>query len=259
LLLLATLVCNPAGAKTPSLSSPQLDRLVGRIALFPDPLLAQLFAAISFDDEIPAAMLWADRHSDLSGENLADAMRTDHLAWAPSVQALLPFPAVLDRIAADTRWMKDLSIAVLAAQREVLNAVQRQRVKAVAFGYLRSDRHIVVDSTSYIEVLPANPAYIFVPSYDPDVVFAPPNPSGITDPVSYSSAVNVGGFQPFGWKSKRWESLASYFQSWGWGQAGIDWNMGFVIINDARWGRTLDNQRDYVHPYPDLKQTAPAQ
>jgi hypothetical protein len=259
-MLLALLVCHPVGAETPSFSSAQLDRLVGRIALFPDPLLAQLFAAITFDDEIPAAMLWADRHTDLAGENLAEAMRAAQLAWAPSVQALLPFPIVLDRIVADTNWMKDLSTAILVEQREVLNAVQRQRGKAVAFGYLRSDGHNLVDSTSYISILPIKPAYIFVPSYDPDVVFVPPNPAaGIADPVTYGSAVNVGGFQPFGWKSKRWESLASYFQPWGWGQAGIDWSMGFIIINDAPWGRTLDNRRDYVHPYPDLKRIAPAQ
>jgi hypothetical protein len=259
-MLLAVCACGPSGAETPSPSSAQLDRLVGRVALFSDPLLAQVLAAVTFPDEIPGATQWANQHQDLSGQVLAEAMRSSHLYWAPSVQALLPFPKVLDSMAADMTWTTDLGAAVLAGQHQVLNAVQRQRGKAAGFGYLKSGGYVVVSSTSDITILPLNPAYIFVPSYDPDAAFSPPRSgTSIADAILYGPAVNVGGFQPFGWRSKRWESLGSYFQPWGWGSAGIDWETRHLIINDVVWKRTQDNSRDYVHPYPGLKQAAPVE
>ena len=70
----------------------QLDQLVSRIALYPDPLLAQVLAASSYWDQIPEAATWAQQHSYLTGEALAQAIRQDNLNWDPSVIALLPFP-----------------------------------------------------------------------------------------------------------------------------------------------------------------------
>ena len=84
----------------PMLPPPELDRLVSRIALYPDPLLAQVLAGATYTDEIPEAARWADQHSYLHGDALANAISEDHLPWDPSVQALLPFPSVLDMMAA---------------------------------------------------------------------------------------------------------------------------------------------------------------
>lgn len=258
--LFAIFVCSETSAQTPSFSPPQLDDLVGRIAVFSDPLLTQVLAAVSFSEDIPGAAQWANQHRSLSGQSLADALWSDQLRFAPSVQALLPFPGLLDTMTGNMKWTTELGAAVLAQQPDVLNAIRRRRAKAAKFGYLRTDEHVIVDASSNITIMPRNPAYIFVPSYDPDVVFSSPATGAtVADAIRFGSPVNVGGFKPFGWKAKQWESLGSYFQRWGWGQAGIDWDGQSLVINGVVWGRTWNNRHDYAHPYPDLKQAEPAQ
>ena len=98
----------------PMVSPGELDRLVSRVALYPDPLLAQVLSAASYYDQIPDAARWADQHHYLSGDALAGAIAGDHLPWDPSVQALLPFPSVLEGMASDMNWTNDLGNAVLA-------------------------------------------------------------------------------------------------------------------------------------------------
>src|SRR6201998_3876610 len=83
-------------APPPSFAPDQLDKLVSRVALYPDPLLAQILAAATYPDQIPDAAKWADEHHYLTGDDLAKAIDGDHLPWDPSVQALLPFPSVLE-------------------------------------------------------------------------------------------------------------------------------------------------------------------
>jgi Protein of unknown function (DUF3300) len=81
----------PDQAPPPSFAPEQLDRMISRIALYPDPLLAQVLTASTFPDQIPDAARWADEHHYLTGEELAKAITDDQLPWDPSVQALLPF------------------------------------------------------------------------------------------------------------------------------------------------------------------------
>jgi Protein of unknown function (DUF3300) len=88
-------------APPPAYPPQELDRLVSRIALYPDPLLSQILAAATFPDQVPDAAQWADQHHYLTGDALARAISDDHLPWDPSVQALLPFPSVLDMMASD--------------------------------------------------------------------------------------------------------------------------------------------------------------
>src|ERR1039457_3317924 len=101
LAILAAILAAPAFAQAPpSLAPGQLDQLVARIALYPDPLLAQVLAAATYPNDIPPATQWADHHHYLSGQALADAIGADQVHWDPSVQALLPFPSVLDMMGA---------------------------------------------------------------------------------------------------------------------------------------------------------------
>ena len=88
------LATQASAQSAPYFAPPQLDRMVSRIALYPDPLLAQTLAAATFPDQIPDASYWADEHRDMTGNELADSIQGDQLPWDPSVQALLPFPAV---------------------------------------------------------------------------------------------------------------------------------------------------------------------
>src|SRR5271154_1158444 len=93
----------------PPLQAPQqLDQLVSRIALYPDPLLAQILTASTFYYEIPDAANWANQHANLAGDALAAAIQQDNLPWDPSVLALLPFPSVLNIMAQDPGWTQQL-------------------------------------------------------------------------------------------------------------------------------------------------------
>jgi hypothetical protein len=163
-----------AGQAPPSYKPAELDKLVSRIALYPDPLLAQILAAATYPDQIPDAAKWADEHHYLTGDDLARAITADHLTWDPSVQALLPFPSVLETMASDMDWTTQLGNAFLAQRQEVMDAVQRMRKKAKEYGYLKSNEQVVVSGGPFIEILPVNPNFICVPVYDPLIVFAPP-------------------------------------------------------------------------------------
>ena len=94
-ILCCMLAVAPAAQAQQYYSPEQLDHMVSRVALYPDPLLAQVLAAATFPDQIPDAARWADQHHYLSGGELAQAIDGDQLPWDPSVQALLPFPSVL--------------------------------------------------------------------------------------------------------------------------------------------------------------------
>src|ERR1700678_731099 len=104
----------PETAPPGPLTEKQLENLVSRIALYPDPLLAQILTASTFGNEIPEAAAWADEHSNLKGEALANAIREDNLQWNPSVLALLPFPSSFDMMGAQLAWIERLGNAVPA-------------------------------------------------------------------------------------------------------------------------------------------------
>lgn len=234
----ATLAQNP-----PAYTPDQLDQIVARVALYPDPLLAQILTAATFSDQIPDAAKWADEHHYLQGDQLAQAITNDQLSWDPSVQALLPFPSVLDSMASDMAWTTDLGNAVLADRNAVMDAVQHQRHLAEQYGYLRTGGPIVVSGGSYITILPANPAFIVVPAYNPVVVFAPPRPGFV-----------VGAAIGFGFGI----TIGTFFHPWGWGSTRIVWADHAFFINNVRWERTWANRHDYVHPYPGLHRYAPS-
>jgi len=204
----------------PSFAPDQLDQMVSRIALYPDPLLAQILAAATYPDQIPDAARWGDQHHYLTGQALADAIQADQLPWDPSVQALLPFPSVLDMMASDINWTTDLGNAFLAQQQDVMDAVQRERRKARDFGYLRSNGQIIVGGGPYITIAPVNPGFVVVPYYDPRIVFFAPRPGFVVGgAIRFGFGVTIGGF----------------FRPWGWGYDRFDWDRHAVIINNEPW------------------------
>ena len=216
----------PALAQAPpSFPPPVLDQLVSRIALYPDPLLAQVLAAATYPDQIPDAARWADQHHYLTGDALARAIEDDRLPWDPSVQALLPFPSVLDTMASDMRWTTDLGNAFLAQQPEVMDAVQRMRRRAWDYGYLRTNPQVIVRNGPYIEIVPANPAFLVVPYYDPLVVFAAPRPGfAVAAAIRFNFGVTLG----------------LPFRPWGWGANRFVWNSHTVFVNDRPWVPHVD-------------------
>lgn len=239
MVLATTVMCcmwaAPAAAQgQPYYAPEQLDRMVSRVALYPDPLLAQVLAAATFPNDIPDAAAWADEHHNLTGGQLAAAIEGDQLPWDPSVQALLPFPNVLQMMASDMRWTTDIGDAFLGQQQEVMYAVQRMRQRARDYGYLRSGPQIAVAGGPYITIMPARPDYIVVPYYDPVVVYARPRPGiFIGAAIGFRFGVGVG----------------VAFRPWGWGYNRIAWDRRVVFINNAPWQRTWVNRYEYHHPY----------
>ena len=223
--VLGTTFAMLAVAQPAPLPPPQLDQLVSRIALYPDPLLAQVLTASTYWDEIPEAATWADQHSYLKGDALAAAIQEDHLTWDPSILALLPFPSVLDMMASDPAWTQQLGNAVLTDRDAVTDAVQRMRHKAKEFGYLQPNSYYnVVDDGGYTEILPVIPGVVYVPQYDPLVVFARPAhglPIGGAIRFGVGGGVNPRSYVP------RIRSLST----------------------DRPWVRTWANREHYVHSY----------
>jgi len=243
LAILAGIFAAPAFPQAPPSFAPgQLDQLVARIALYPDPLLAQVLAAATYPNDIPAATQWADQHHYLNGQALAAAIAADQLPWDPSVQALLPFPSVLDMMNSDMNWTSQLGNAFLAQQQDVMDAVQRQRAAAQRYGYLRTNGQIEVSGPPYITIMPIDPGYIVVPYYDPAIVFFAPRAGFIIgNGIRFGFGVGIGGF----------------FAPWGWGGVRFDWGRHDVFLSNARWGRTWVNRGSYVHPYAAVRRPPP--
>ena len=219
----------------PPLTEKQLENLVARIALYPDPLLAQILTSSTYWNEIPEAAAWANEHSYLKGDALADAIRADNLQWDPSVLALIPFPSVLNLMTQDLAWTEQLGNAVLTRRADVMDAVQRLRKKAREFGYLRTNPYCtVVENDGYIEIFPVNPAYIYVPTYDPLVVFAAPRPGFfIGGAIGWGPAVVItAGFFP-----------------WGWAHPYFGWRAHAIFFDATPWGRVWANRGYYFQPY----------
>ncbi len=241
-LVLAALAVAPAygQAPPPMLPPAQLDQLTARIALYPDPLVAQILAAATYPDEVGPAAMWSDQHHYLTGQALANAIQADQLPWDPSVQALLPFPSVLEMMASDMNWTTQIGNAFLTQQGDVMDAIQRNRKKARDFGYLRTNAQVVVGGGPYITILPVNPAFIVVPYYDPAVVFYPPRPGfAVGAAISFRFGITIGAF----------------FNPWGWGPGfgHFDWGGHVVFVNNHPWGRTWANRLTYVHPYEGVR------
>jgi hypothetical protein len=172
----------PGQASSPQSQSPlippdQLDSLVAPIALYPDPLLAQVLAASTYPLELIQLQQWMAKNPGLKDKALADAVEKQ--PWDPSIQAMAALPDVVKRLADDIQWTTDLGNAFLAQQSGVMEAVQRMRKKAQETGNLKSTEQQlvetkVIDNKSVIIVEPANPQVIYVPSYDPLYVYGPP-------------------------------------------------------------------------------------
>ncbi|WP_263375922.1 DUF3300 domain-containing protein [Granulicella aggregans] len=219
----------------PPMAPQQLDGLVQRIALYPDPLLAQVLTASTFWYQIGDAAGWANQHAYLRGDALAQAIQADNLPWDPSVLALLPFPSVLDMMARDPQWTGNLGNAVLNQRPDVMDAVQRERRIARDYGYLATSPYYdVVDSGGYLEIQPLNPAYYYVPVYDPAIVFFAPRPGFVVaGAIHFGPAIVIG----------------PSFGVFGWFGAGFGWGTHAIFIDHRPWVRTFANRGVYVHPY----------
>ena len=139
----------------------QLDNLVAPVALYPDPLLAQVLVAATFPDQIQDAAGWVRRYG-------ANNYGVDDQYWDVSVKAVAHYPTVLFMMNDQLDWTTSLGQAYVSQSTDVMASVQHLRHLARAEGNLFSTpQQQVIDDHGYIEIVPAEPQYIFVPTYDP--------------------------------------------------------------------------------------------
>src|SRR5215467_96805 len=232
----------PAPAQTAAaapIPANQLDSLVAPIALYPDPLLAQVLAASTYPLELMQLQQWLARNSSLKGQALADAVGKQ--PWDPSVQAMAGLPDVVKMLTENIQWTTDLGNAFLAQQGDVMSAVQRMRQSAQAKGALTSNQQQVVQTqtvngTQAIVIEQANPQVIYVPQYTPAAIWGTPvypwptmsYPWGWgagAAALSFGAGIAMGSFWGGGWG---WNT--------GWGHGNLTVN-NFNNFNRANINR----------------------
>ena len=177
LFLLFAASASPAIAQTggqPTFKPEEIEQLVATIALYPDSLIAQILMASTYPLEIVEAARWSKANPGLKGTALEDALQKQ--SWDPSVKSLTAFPQVLAMMNEKLDVTQKLGDAFLAQQKDVLAAIQRLRAKAQAAGNLKSGKEQTVTTeqqagTTVIKIEPANPETVYVPTYNPAVVY----------------------------------------------------------------------------------------
>ena len=248
LALTMVVLLSPALAQdaTTPFTPEQLDQIVAPIALHPDALVAQLLMASTYPLEVVQAARFVKANPNLTGEPLNEALRQK--TWDDSVKSLATFPQVLAMMNEKLDWLQKLGDAFLAQQQDVLAAIQRLRSRAQAEGQLKStpEQNVTVEpaaspatsgsttvvqaAPTVIKIEPTNPEVIYVPSYNPAVVYGAwppayppysPYPYGAfaAGAFSFMAGVAVGGAL--------------------WGNA--DWNNGDININNQRVNNFSNN------------------
>jgi hypothetical protein len=184
-------------AKDPVFTQEQLDQMLAPIALYPDPLFAQVLMATTYPGEVGEAVSWSKAHPDAKGDEAVKQVANQ--PWDPSVQALVAFPQVLATLGQDPVWVQRLGDAFLAQPDDVMESAQRLRRQAQAAGNLQSNQYQNVTiqnvaapapapapaatasapaaepapaaSTSTIIIQPADPQVVYVPTYNPTTTY----------------------------------------------------------------------------------------
>ena len=217
-IVLAAVLCLPSTTRAnDQFTSAELDTLVSTIALYPDPLLVQVLAASVHGDEIPGASDWANQHKNLKGQELANRIKLEELPYDESVQALIPFPTVLETMAKYQVWTDQLGDAVASQKEAVMDAVQRMRNAAYNHGHLQSNEQVKVIKEKTIIIEPVRKEYVYVPVYNPHVVY-----------YVYSN-----GYPGLRYRSGVW--VGGYYDYWGWGSSRFEWDTHLIYVHDYRW------------------------
>jgi hypothetical protein len=217
----------------------QLDSLVAPIALYPDPMLSQTLVASTYPLEIIQLQQWLEKNKGLKDKALADAVKKQD--WDPSIQAMAALPEVVKQMAENIKWTTDLGNAFLAQQGDVMDAVQRMRKKANDAGNLKSSEQQkvetkVVESKQVIVIQQASPEVVYVPSYNPTVVYgAPvyPYPPIAYPPVGYYAAGMAISFGVGMAMGAAWGGGWGYNNNWGGGNNNININNNNTFVNNS--------------------------
>ncbi len=244
-LALALVILAPIGAKAQTAAPPatasstqvlkaaELDQLVAPIALYPDPLLAQVLMASAYPLDIVQAERWLEANKNLKDEQLKTAV--DKQPWDDSIKSLVATPDVLQMMSSKLDWTQKLGDAVVAQHADVMDAIQRLRSKAQANNKLQSNKEQKITVTKVqdkqvIAIDPTDPNTVYVPYYDPGVIYGdwpyPDYPPYYWPAPGYISVGLLATGVAFGagYALGRWTSGGNY---WG---GGFNWNNNNINI-----------------------------
>src|SRR6266850_2451097 len=215
----------------------QLDQLVAPIALYPDALVAQILAAATYSPQVVEADRFVQRNAGIMPPQSL-AREVDALPWDPSVKSLTAFPSVLASLDRNLDWTNKLGNAYYNQPQDVMTAVQRMRQRAYAAGNLRSTpQETVIYQPANIVIQPANPTVVYVPTYNPWIVYGAPVP---VYPAFYFAAVPVApvsGFAVFGAVGFSSGVVVARFNAYGWGCTHwtTNWSSNTIVYNHATY------------------------
>ncbi|MEC5399821.1 DUF3300 domain-containing protein [Uliginosibacterium sp. H1] len=233
---------NPPASSSPTFSDAQLDQMLAPIALYPDALLSQVLMASTYPADVKAAVEWSKAHPDDKGD--AAVKKVENESWEPSVQSLVAFPQVLSMMGAKPDDVQNLGDAFLADPGRVMDRVQFLRKKAEEAGNLKSNEHQKVStqtegSNQVIVVEPAQPQSVYVPVYQPTVVYGswwwPSYPPYYWPPPPYYYP--TGGFVA----GMVWGAAIVGISNGLWG--GFNWGHGDVNINVNKFNNINVNKK----------------
>jgi hypothetical protein len=241
----ASMAADAPATKSASAPIPQekLDSLLAPIALYPDQLLTQSLMASTYPLDVVEAARFVKENKNLKGDALDKAVAAK--SWDPSVQSLTAFPQVLEMMNDKLEWTQELGNAFLADEKRVMQTVQSLRQKADAAGNLKSnEQQKVVKEQSTIIIEPAQPEVVYVPSYNPTVVYgswwAPMYPPYYWPPPAYyypPGGMFVAGVIGFG------IGMAIANNHWGWCNA--NWGGNNININVDRNNTFINNNPEF--------------
>jgi hypothetical protein len=206
----------PAPPPPVALSAEQIDNLLAPIALYPDPLLAQILPASTFVDQVDAAARY------LRGNNSLTA-GVDDQPWDVSVKSIAHYPTVVYQMSMKLDWTTALGQSYVSQSTDVFKSIQRLRDRAKKAGYLVSNpQQTIIIEKEIIKIVPAQASVIFVPTYNPQVVYVPVATGPSTSTVVAATAIAFGAGLAIGaWLNNdcNWYSHTVYYHGWhgtGW-------------------------------------------
>lgn len=231
--------------QTAVFSREELDAMLAPIALYPDALLSQVLMAATYPLEIVQASRWSKANGDKGGESAA-SMVADQ-TWDASVKSLVAFPKVLHMMNDQLEWTQKVGDAFLAQQADVMNSIQRLRAQAQKAGNLKSNQQqTVVTQGDSIVIQPAQPQVIYVPAYNPTIVYGT-WPYPLYPPTYYPGVASWYPGQSFV-NGLMWGTgvvaASAIFGSFNWGSRSVDINVNnynrysrnnFYNASNNRW------------------------
>jgi hypothetical protein len=183
-------------------SPAELDQMLGPIALYPDPLVAEILSAST----LPSQIVEADRYMGGGG----DPNQIEQQPWDPSVQAVAHYPNVLKWLDDNLAWTTQMGQAYASQPSDVMDSIQRLRAQAQGLGNLPSNsQETVTSDDGDIEIEPTDPDDLYIPNYDPTMIYYQP---GIFCTFGIGLPIGV-------WLVHDWDWHSHHMITWGPGHA----------------------------------------